>query len=61
MGVSETKIGIIGLGYVGLPLGREFVDAGLYSPIFDRQQFHPVSLRHDPGIHDKKPDGDFNV
>ncbi len=29
MNLSEVKIGIIGLGYVGLSLDREFVEAGV--------------------------------
>ncbi len=38
MKLSETKVGIIGLGYVGLPLGREFVTAGVSVLGFDLDQ-----------------------
>jgi UDP-N-acetyl-D-glucosamine dehydrogenase len=40
-----ARIGIIGLGYVGLPLVREFVKAGFFVTGFDNDQQKVRSLK----------------
>ena len=66
---KAARIGVVGLGYVGLPLAKAFVDAGFATIGFDvdsqkveRLRAGESYIKHLPGewIAGQDPDGQFD-